>query len=242
MKLKAFALFMLLAFCFSVTAFAATPKDVNMTLNLGDEYFVITEDSVSGNQEIIENLGYTKSSFKELFTKGSLVAFVLHSGTKTQIQIRVYNTPFTEKLEDLSLLNSENLTAVAKEISPAYQKAVNVGDTVFLQSISKTEDETGKYSVSQYVTVKNGSLYTVSFYSNAPSETFENQTLSLIPIKTVKKKVGLTETVLLIIMSVVIIAFLFAAGFLVFSIASQLKRNREDNDVREFVKIKRRRF
>ena len=242
MKLKAFALFLLFAVIFSVTAFADTPKDVNMSLNFDDGYFVITEDTVSKNQEIIENLGYTKSSFKELFTKGSLVAFVLHSGTKTQIQIRVDKTSFTEKLEDLSLLNSENLTTVAKEISPSCKKTVDISGTVFLQSVSETNDETGKYSVSQYVTVKNGSLYTFSFYSTAPNESFENETLILSPIKTLKKKAGLAETVLLVIMSVVIVAFVAAAGFLAVSIFSQIKRGREDNDVREFVKIKRRRF
>ena len=241
MKLKAFALFLILICLFGLTAFAETPKDVNISLNVGKEYFKITEETVSQNVDIIENLGYTKSSFKELFTKGSLVAFLLHSETKTQIQIRVDNTPFSEKLENLSLLEGDNLKNVANEISASAKGVVTVGDTVFVQSVTNTDDETGKYSVSQYVTVKNGSLYTFSFYSAAPNESFEIATLSQMPIKTLKKKASLSETVSLVLMILFVLGFIVLGGFLIISIISQFKRN-EDNDVREFVKIKRRRF
>ena len=240
--MKAVALFLALMCLFSVTAFAATPEKVDVSLGLGEEYFVITEDSVSKNEEIIENLGYTKSSFKALFTKGSLVAFVLHAQTKTQIQIRAEETQFSKKLEDLSLLSGDNLWSVAKEISSAAQSIVTVGDTAFVHSVSQISDDAGNYSVSQYITVKNGRLYTFNFYSASANENFENQVLSAARIKTVKKKAKLTETLMLILMSVLILGFVAAMGFLIFSIVSQLRKSREDNDVREFVRIKRRKF
>ena len=56
MKTKAFALFLALMCLFSITAFAATPADVDISLNLGEEFFIITEDLVSKNEEIVENL------------------------------------------------------------------------------------------------------------------------------------------------------------------------------------------
>ncbi len=242
MKTKVFALFLALMCLFSITAFAATPTDVDISLNLGEEFFIITEDSVSKNEEIVENLGYTKSSFKALFTKGTLVAFILHADTKSQIQIRAEETQFSKKMEDLSLLEGENLWAVATELSSKAQSIVNVGDTAFVYSVSQITDDAGSYSVSQYITIKNGRLYTFNFYSNSADADFEQQVLTAAQIKTIKKKATLTETVVLILMSVLILGFVVAMGFLIFSIVSQIRRNREDNDVREFVRIKRRKF
>ena len=242
MKTKAFALFLALMCLFSITAFAATPADVDISLNLDEEFFIITEDLVSKNEEIVENLGYTKSSFKALFTKGTLVAFILHSGTKSQIQIRAEETQFSKKLEDLSLLSEENLLSVAKELSSGAKGVVNIKDTAFVHSVSQITDDAGSYSVSQYITIKNGRLYTFNFYSNSPSESFEQQVLAAAQIKTIKKKATVTETVMLVLMSVLILGFATAMGFLIFSIISQIRKKREDNDVREFVRIKRRKF
>ena len=241
MKLKVFALFAALMCFFSVTAFAATLKDVDISLSLGEEYFVITENSVKENAEIIENLGYSKSSFKELFTKGSLVAFILHADTKTQIQIRVNETEFAKELSDLYLLEGDNLWSVAQKLSASAEKTVTLGDTVFVKSVNQIKDEAGQYNVSQYITVKNGRLYTFSFYSPAPNADFERQTLSLTPIKTDKPKASLSEILLLILMTILIIGFIVLAGFLIFPLLAQVKP-KEDNDVREFVRIKRRKF
>ena len=139
-------------------------------------------------------------------------------------------------------MSEENLLSVAKELSSGAKGVVNIMDTAFVHSVSQITDDAGSYSVSQYITIKNGRLYTFNFYSNSPSESFEQQVLAAAQIKTIKKKATVTETVMLVLMSVLILGFATAMGFLIFSIISQIRKKREDNDVREFVRIKRRKF
>ena len=241
MKFKILAFIISLLLLFSVTAVAATPAQCNIELSFSEEYLVITQENISEYSELIDKLGYTQKSFKALFTDSSLVAFILHSQSKSQIQIRAYSTKFSQQTEDIGLLSQENRTAVAKQLVPEYSKIISVNDAYFICSKTNVKDDTGEYSSSQYVTLKNGMLYTATVYNRDAQSVIEDEILNSFSIKTQKQSSGVTYVVSVILVLIFILVFLALAVYIIILLIVQLRR-REDNDVREFVRIKRRRF
>ena len=241
MKVKFFSLFLIFLLLFSVTCFAASAKEVNMELNFSEDYIVITQGNASDYSEILEKMGYTTKSFKALFTEGSLVAFALHSDSKTQIQIRAVSTDFSSQISDFGLLSSQNKAIVAKQLVPEYSSITVSNDTHYIYSRADIDDESGKYASQQYSTIKNGVLYTVGIYSNNASASVAQDIIDSIIIKYERQKSGFTFVLSIILVLIFILAFVALSIYIIVSIIIQA-RNREDNDVREFVRIKRRKF
>ncbi len=241
MKIKILAFTLLFLVLFSVTALAATPEENNISLSFDKDYLVITQDNISENKELIENLGYTTKSFKALFTESSLVAFILHSESKSQIQLRAYSTQFSKQIEDIGLLSEDNLISVAEQLVPDYTEIISINDTYYICTETSVKDDTGEYLTEQYVTLKNGKLYMASIYCSKGNGGTSSEILSSFTIETEKKTSGVTFVLSVILVIVFILAFVALAVYVIVLIIIQV-RQREDNDVREFVRIKRRRF
>ena len=241
MKLKIICLVLILLSAFSVTCLAATPAEHNIELSFDDEYVIITQNNVSEYTEIIEKMGYSQKSFQKLFENGSLVAFVLHSESKSQIHIKVTETQFSKQTESLSYFKEENVKQVAEKISPDYTRLLLLGDKYFICTDENVDDESGKYSTSQFSTVENGKLYTVVIFNNNPTYDFNVNVLKKIDIKTQVRRSGVNDTLYDIFFSILILVLLGLIVYLIVSTVSAF-REKEDNDVREFVRIKRRRF
>lgn len=241
LKLKIICLVLVLLSVFSVTCLAATPSEHNMELSFDDGYVVITQANISEYTEIIEKMGYSKKSFQSLFVDGSLVAFILHSESKSQIQIKVIKTQFSQETKSLSYIKEEKIAQVAEKISPDYSRLLLLGDTYFICTDKNINDESGKYSASQFSTVENGKLYTITIFNNNPTYEFNVSVLKKINIKAQVKRSGVNDTLYDIFFLVSIIAVLGLIIYLIISTISSF-REKEDNDVREFVRIKRRRF
>ena len=116
-----------------------------------------------------------------------------------------------------------------------------LGDKYFICTDENVDDESGKYSTSQFSTVENGKLYTVVIFNNNPTYDFNVNVLKKIDIKTQVRRSGVNDTLYDIFFSILILVLLGLIVYLIVSTVSAF-REKEDNDVREFVRIKRRRF
>ena len=112
-----------------------------MELSFDDRYVVITQNNISEYTEIIEKMGYSKKSFQSLFVDGSLVAFILHSESKSQIQIKVIETQFSQQTKSLSYIKEEKIAQVAEKyglhitLQPASSSEI-AKDVIFAQDIA----------------------------------------------------------------------------------------------------------
>ena len=251
MRLRSLVLALLLFAVICLPAAATTLSGNGLELELPDEYLIITPDNVSDNSSAAKTLGFTDKTLKTHMEDNGMIFLALLGNNTKQIQLReLVADPdsFAAKIEDLSLLNNENIRESAAVLMEQISLSAEsdwevVANTSGLKAIKITVP--GEETVSiQYVTVRNGKIYSLVGY-DAPGSEMEFLADVFETMVIEKKRSGFSVTgasqiittvivVLLVAVAVVVIIRLIASFVIDF-------RNR-DNDVREFVKIKRRKF
>lgn len=184
---RCLSLVLLLCWLFSLSAGALTLDKYNFNISLGNDYSVLTEDNLSRQTEFIESLGHSKASVEQYFKENSLILF---AATETrQAQVTCTETEFSKRLGDLALLeDKEALNMVNRFVkvqTVANLNLVSTNGMKFYEVISLNSDKGGSYSSVQYITIKGGKLYSISFFENASQVTDDFKNHAFNAIKTV---------------------------------------------------------
>lgn len=171
MKIKHIALLPVLValLLFNVNVYAETPEQVGVTFTEPQGFVMLREDNLSKNEEFIKDIGYTKASAKKHFSDNNIVFLAADKNNAKQIQLQYAVTDFTGQVGELTDLDEEGVIAVASEIidkNPNKWKIVLINGVKYIEARSTAKDSGGKYSVIQYFTIRNGALYTFSYYSS----------------------------------------------------------------------------
>ena len=258
MKIKAVVLAVVFALLLCVPAAAKTYSQGDISVDIPDEFGVITPEYVEEHPEIAEIFeGQTDKSLKAHMEDNGILFIAVEKNEVRQIQLRVEEgapNSYVKNVGDLSLLSNESIKESAGEIARTIEQKTDSKvkeDYRVVQSHSGIKAirfellaKDAEYACIQYVTVRNGKLYSLTGYDALGSnmdflaDAFDGLSIKKdsdpITVQQGNQLLSTVITVLLIVVAVLVIGRIVATFIHDF-------KNR-DNDVREFVKIKRRKF
>lgn len=139
-------------------------KEHNLSLTLPSGFTLLDSSNAEENENLVKNFGYTVSSFKGYLEQNSIILFAA-AEDNTQLSIKCWETDFSKEVTDLSLLDEDALKSVAKQIiiiPGASYKSATVGGMKLFEVKKADNDSGGDFYSVQYVTIRNGKIYSVN--------------------------------------------------------------------------------
>ncbi len=248
-RIKAIVLALCLVFALCVPAAAAKVAGDGVSIEISDDFLVITPQNVAKNAATAKVLGFTEKTLKTHMTENGMLLLALTGNNTRQIQLREQisaKDSYAAKIGDLSLLSNEDIRESARilleqmNLQGESEVISNANGLKAIKLVSVNED---MQSV-QYITVRNGRIYSLVGYDAKGADT--DYLADVFETLNIEKKsgkfslAGATGVVTTIIVSLLILVAVIVIIRLIISFVVDF-RNR-DNDVREFVRIKRRKF
>ncbi len=238
-KITLGVLILMLIFAFSFSAFSVSFKNEGIKYKAPEGYEVIIRDNFSDNSEIINQLGYTISTISDYFSKNGILMLAVSDDYSKQIQIKCTETDFTLQTDNITDLDEKTADEIAVKmlgIGKEKFKMVQINDVRYIETRSVLDTGDNKYAVIQYITIANGKLYTLSYYSNSASVTQPVvdegwSAVSKLEISELDKKIGEsvdnTITVVVITLSVLVACAIIVYIFITFFF--DIKKRRESS-------------
>lgn len=162
-RIIAVALAICMLFCIEVSA---EPK---ITLEPYGNFYIYGED----NDEIAKLLELTDEGVSDYLKKNNIEFLCINSDKSKQIIITATENEFSSNVVNISFLSDEKI----RELTPSIIGMENVrGEIVkknaqkFIKTELKSSDSGGEYLLTQYITVADGELLTLSFFTDINSD------------------------------------------------------------------------
>lgn len=238
-------------FCFTVSA--EKLPEYNVNFDLPNEFIIFTKDNAEKNSQALNSLGFTSSSFKKYISDNNIIMFASLKDKSCQITVNAVKTRFSEQTEDFAYIDDEILKNLIPDL---FAESINsfkietVNENKFIINENLGNDNASDFSYVQYVTVKNGLLYTVTvaFSSEIASLQNTNYVSELMQSFVINKQrekitaVNIQNVAIYVILVLIILFLLFVVIYIVYTFVNDIIKNRNTSDVAPYVKIKRRKF
>ena len=232
MKIKAICAALAAFLVFGAAAFGAElvsypVADIGVTLGIPAEYnYVFTRD-ISDDDPILADWGISKG---ELFENGNIYLEALTEDQNDELIVMAMDTDWSEMYYDFNTVSDEDLMALAEYTHSLVNKdgGANVAydeyvlfkgqpQVPFIKAKGRFQTDTAEGGVVQYVTVLNGSFYTLSFnfYGGAVSEADDaltEEVVSALTFDAVKAPKKSKDSLLYVVVIVALVAVI--AGLL----------------------------
>ncbi len=209
----------------------------DIEIALPDDFTLLTSDNLKTNEATLEELGHSISSLHKYMDEKHIIFIALDEGNENQVQLGAFQTEFSKDVQDLGGLKAEELQRVGNQMLGGNFEIISINGWIYFKT--KLDGLAG-YGTIQYITFKNGMLYTLSYYGSDGE--MANTIAAGLTLPEKKSQLN-TKTVLIsILLWVALVIALVTMVLLSLSLISELRKSREDNDVREYIRIKRRRL
>lgn len=214
-------------------------KEHNLKLTLPEGYNRLTTSTSKEMTEKVEAFGYTTSSFKSYLEQNKILIFAAEEGSKTQLSLKCWETDFSKDVVDLSVFDSNGLSAVAAGLITApgsSYKSVTVNGMKMFEVRSTDADSGGEFHSVQYITVRNSKIYclNMSFMGKEKAENIETawntaQTLKISDHST-SVNWGFSSVFEMVLIWVMIIGAVIAICVIVISFIRDYKKYKADQE------------
>ena len=156
-----------LLICFSVTAIAQT--EVN--IDAGKDFF----EFHSQPEKVASILKVSNEELQKTIADSGILFLAVNETNTKQIQLSSYENEFSQKVKNLSYISDDNIKSLLPQITGIENingSIVKLNSQKFVNIILKSENEDDPYILTQYFTVADGKIYTLTFY-NTPNEDTE---------------------------------------------------------------------
>ena len=253
MKRKIFAyltVLALLSLIFSISASAYTDKDKNFSIKAPDSFTEINSANVKEHQDFLQKINYTASGFKDYLTKNNIVFYAINKQNGSEIVLKSVSSEFSKNIDDLYMLDNAALAHVAEKLFESNDYTVlEKNGTKFLKVSISSKDNGGNFFGSQFITVKNGLVYSLSltFGENINTMTSIEIQERVLNDFYINEKSGFSwgnfgNIIITVIVTACILLFVAVAGYVVYTFINDARNKNSSNDVAPYVKIKRRKF
>ena len=167
MKLKVLAVAVLIISLFFTLSVSAV-CDVKITLD--DEFFTLSDDA----EKVCEITGQTKEQLDEYCSAEGIVFLAVNSENTKQVKATSKKTAFSEKLQNLSMLNDADINEIAKALVKGENLDFSIEEKnsqMFIRTEQMLSDSGGEYSQVNYITVADECIYTLSFSTSSGEDT-----------------------------------------------------------------------
>lgn len=151
--------------CAAADGQSVSLKEHHLRLELPAEYTLLNEQNASKQSELIEDFGYTVSSFQSYLKQNNIILFAVDPQNGIQISLKSWQSDFSADTGDLALLSEETLASVAKELvktDGASYKTVSVNSMKMIEIRLSGQDSGGDFCSVQYLTIRNGRFYSLN--------------------------------------------------------------------------------
>ncbi len=118
------------------------------------------------NKAIAKVLNLTEKELENYCKQNKITYFAINKDNTKQIKRTEFIDKFSQKAVDLSVLSDKEILELSGEISGfsgVKGKIVNLNSTKLLKLYLESEDDGGKYHLTQYITVKDAKKITLTF-------------------------------------------------------------------------------
>lgn len=160
--LKRFICF-IFAFCTVLSISISALKPTN-------DFYILGKD----NKKICSVLKMSEKELEKLCDENFITYLAVNKNNTKQIKLTETKTSFSKKIGNLSHLSDDTaLTLTAEALIPegVSGQIVNKDGQKFVKTEAETNDSGGKFIVTNYITVSNKKLYTLSFYTKSTLDT-----------------------------------------------------------------------
>ncbi len=168
MKLKILTVTLLvvsLIFTLSVSAVS------DVKLSVDDEFFTLSDDI----DKLCEITGQTEKEIREYCSAEGIVFLALNEKNTKQIKVTSKKTAFSEKVGNISFMNESEIKEIAslliKDFSNAKFAIEEKNSQKFIYTESLLKDSGGEYTQTNYITVADECIYTLSFSTSSEEST-----------------------------------------------------------------------
>lgn len=224
---------------FSASAAEFSEAKNGIYFSVPEGYTLVTPDTVKQNSQTVELLGHSADSLKAYMAENDVVLLAVRPQNTAQLQLRVYEIEFSKDLVTLAGLGDTELQAIGQKLADEFT-VQTVGGVPYFRTV---QNGTG-YGTVQYITIKNGQVYRLVYYGTSLAEA--EAAIAGLGLSDVQSRFSLSDGMMIfltVVISLVILLALVAVVLLGISFYKDLKnRYGENNDVREYIRIKRRKF
>lgn len=223
------------AFTLIASAETYTLSD-DIKITLPDDFIILTDNNLKANEEIITSLGHSLTSLRNYMDENHVLFIAMDSQNENQAQLAAFKTEFSKDIGDLDGLKAYELEKIGNQMLGGNFEIIAINGWIYFET--KVDGLAG-YATVQYITFKNGMLYTLNYYGS--DRAVANAIASGLDLPQKSSGASARSILLSILLWVALVAALVTMVLLIISFVSDFRKNKEDNDVREYIRIKRHR-
>ena len=225
-----------------------TIKEENLTISLPGSYTMLNADNAKKNKEIIEDFGYSVTSFKSYLKSNNIILFASDKESKAQVSVKKWESDFSKDVQDLAYLSDKSLESVVKELikdESLAHKTVTINGMKMFEIQKNDKDSGGDFCSAQYVTIRNGNFYSVTvMYPGKMDDEKASAARKILLGLNIKNKTGssgidFSSIIEIVLIWVLIVVAVVAIGIIIFSFYKDIKKKNADDMENKSV-IKRR--
>ena len=139
-------------------------------LNTSNEFLVLGEDT----KKICDVLKLTEKELSNICKENYITYFAINKNNTKQIKLTEKETEFSKKIGNLTHLSDDTALILTEEAlipEGVSGQVVNKNGQKFVKTEVETNDSGGKFIITNFITVSDKKLYTLSFYTNSSLDT-----------------------------------------------------------------------
>ncbi len=155
--------------CF-IFAFCTILNISVFALNTSNEFLVLGEDT----EKICDVLKLTEKELSNICKENYITYFAINKNNTKQIKLTEKETEFSKKIGNLTHLSDDTALILTEEAlipEGVSGQVVNKNGQKFVKTEVETTDSGGKFIITNFITVSNKKLYTLSFYTKSSLDT-----------------------------------------------------------------------
>ena len=155
--------------CF-IFAFCTILNISDFALNTSNEFLVLGEDT----EKICDVLKLTEKELSNICKENYITYFAINKNNTKQIKLTEKETEFSKKIGNLTHLSDDTALILTEEAlipEGVSGQVVNKNGQKFVKTEVETNDSGGKFIITNFITVSDKKLYTLSFYTNSSLDT-----------------------------------------------------------------------
>lgn len=221
---KAIAIFCTFVLCLALTG---CKKSAEIKYQNNNGLVFCTDDNVT--EEVAKALSKSKKELKASMKESGVVFYGISSDNSFTVSVTRETTDFSKEVVDFSAFNEEKLSSLAEEIAPNLISYYKTANEVYIVQDTVSYTSEGEHPARQYITVKNGSFYIITF--TFAGENLKTKHLSSvqsivndISIGTNYENISLYSAIIIVLILAVISVIVYVAVTLI----KDLKKAKKD--------------
>lgn len=155
----------------SVVALIVMLTSVVSAVEIGDDFYLYGRD----DKKLASTLNMTEGEVKDYCEQNYITLLAVNSDNSKQIRETTRETEFSKTVKNLAVLDNDEILELTFQlcgIENAKGKVIEKNNYKYLKIEVKAIDKvSGDYILTQYITVKNGKIITLGFYTSKGKDT-----------------------------------------------------------------------